>query len=70
MNDDVFQPYTLEVQLPLDAVPQHGLAVAAFFDPEGNTKYALTLQGDSSLSSILGLLELVKARVLKAAEEW
>jgi hypothetical protein len=51
-------------------VPQHGVGVVAFFDAEGNTRYALTLEGAASLSAILGLLEVVKARVLAEADGW
>jgi hypothetical protein len=71
MGDDEPTPgYTLTVDLPAGAVAQHGLAIASFFDAEGNTRYGLTLEGDAALTSILGLLELVKARVLKEAEGW
>lgn len=71
MSDTDERPvYALEVDLPVGAVAQHGLAIASFFDAEGQTRYALTLEGDASLSSILGLLELVKARILREAEGW
>jgi hypothetical protein len=64
------QAYALDFDLPPDAVPQHGVGVVAFFDAEGNTRYALTLEGAASLSAILGLLEVVKARVLAEADGW
>lgn len=70
MSDDPVLSYPLSVDLPAGAMPQHALGIVAFFDERGETRYSFTLEGSSSLSSILGLLELVKARVLREAEEW
>lgn len=62
--------YSVSVNVPPEAMPQHALAIVSYFNAEGETCYGLALEGSSSLSSILGLLELVKARVLKEAEAW
>ena len=62
--------YELYVNLPEGAVPQHGAMVVSYFDAEGTTCYGLSMEGEASLSSILGLLELIKARVLREAESW
>lgn len=70
MSDGDTQIYGLAIEIPVHAVPQHGLAVVSYFDAKGDTQYAVTLEGDSTLSNILGLLEMVKARILKEAEEW
>jgi hypothetical protein len=68
--DDEGQPYALVIGLPAGAVPQHGVTIVSYFNAEGTTCYGLALEGDASLSSILGLLELIKARVLREAEDW
>lgn len=62
--------HILVLPLPEGAVPQHSIAVLAFFDTAGNTRYTFSLSGDASLSSILGLIELVKAHVFREAEDW
>lgn len=64
------QKYALDVELPEGAVPQHGIAIAAWFNGEGETRYGVTMEGEASLSGILGLLEIVKARLLKESEGW
>lgn len=68
MSEDV--AFVMTLPLPGDAVPQHGLAVVAFFDAEGNTCYRFVLEGDAPLSSILGIIELVRAQVLRESEGW
>ena len=59
------QDYTLTLPLPADVVPQHAVGVVAFFDAEGTTRYGFVLRGDAPLSSVLGLLEIVKQHVLR-----
>jgi hypothetical protein len=56
--------YTATLPLPDGAMAQHGVLSVAYFDPDGNTKYGFSTQGDAPLSSLLGLLELVKAHLL------
>lgn len=67
---DGAQDYAITIPLPAGVVPQHSVAVVAFFDGEGETRYAFRLEGEASLSSVLGLLEIVKQHVIREAAEW
>lgn len=62
--------HIITCDLPEDAIVEHALGVASYFDTEGKLMYSLTMQGDAHVTQLLGLLELVKARVLREAENW
>lgn len=64
MPDDESQSYVIPITLPDGAIPEHALAIVAFMGPEGESKYVFRLEGNASLASILGLIEIVKMRML------
>ena len=57
--------FTVDLPLPDGAVAQAGILVVAYFDTEGDTCYGFVTKGESSVSNILGVLELAKAHILK-----
>lgn len=69
MSEEATQDWGISIELPASVVPQHGIAVVAFFDEDGDTCYAFRGEGDAPLSSVLGLLELAKHHLLTRTDE-
>lgn len=52
------------LELPDGAVVSHGIFMVAYFDDQGQEMYCYGGQGESSIGATLGLIELVKGRML------
>ena len=67
--EEEFSGIVAETSMGLDegAVVNHTIFIVSYFDAEGQERYAYHTQGDSSVSAILGLVELVKGRMLAEA---
>lgn len=60
--------YESDLPMPAGSVVQNSVMVVAYFDAEGQTRYGYRMKGDSTLSNVLGLLELAKADLLRGAD--
>ena len=59
----------IQVELPEGAIFQHAVTVASYFDEGGGMKYVVQTTGEASASSVLGIMELAKADIVRWASE-
>jgi hypothetical protein len=60
--------YASVLEVPPGAVVQHSVHVIAYFDEGGQTKYGFALRGEATVSSAIGLLEIVKQHMLSGMD--
>ena len=63
------QVFTSEVDLPATAIVEYGLTIVAYMTEDGIPGYRFSVSEPVHVSSILGLIEVVKHQILHAGQD-
>lgn len=65
MTDSTVTAAAALVDIPEDAIAEHGITILSYLSPEdGDTYYAIAVHGDPPLSSIVGLCTLAQRAII------
>ena len=66
-QDEELTPY--EDMIPEGGFPMQGFRLLTYTDEEGSFRFKMSNYGEGSLSHVLGMLEIAKAKLIFAHEE-